>query len=163
HTHRASFPWRTHDGGRDRRPIPLQLAHDDETSSRPRGRGARQGRGVRPPAHLRPRRGASASCRGRLAPLVRSGSRRGVPPEQEGTSMMLLLGGLAGLVLLFVLGGFALPRHVHVERSTRIEAGPEAIYPLVASFSRGWVRWTPFADPGKTVTFDGPETGVGAT
>jgi hypothetical protein len=77
--------------------------------------------------------------------------------------MMLLLGGLGGLVVLFVIGGLVLPRRVHIERSACIEAAPEAIYPLVASFSGGWVRWTPFAEPGKTVTFDGPETGVGAT
>ena len=74
-----------------------------------------------------------------------------------------LLAGLAGLVALFVLVGLALPRRIHIERSALIEAAPDAIYPLVASFSAGWIRWSPFAEPGKTITFDGPESGVGAT
>src|SRR4051794_21865841 len=76
-----------------------------------------------------------------------------------------LIGLFVGvLVALFVLGGLMLPRVWRVERTTIINAPPEAIYPRVASFKR-WQDWALHseADPNVENTYSGPEEGPGAT
>ncbi len=82
--------------------------------------------------------------------------------------MNVLFWALVGLAALFgalLLIGALLPRRWRVERSVRVPAPPERVYPLIASFSRGWSRWNPFGkdDPTLQMTFAGPEAGVGAT
>jgi hypothetical protein len=71
---------------------------------------------------------------------------------------VVLLGAVA-------LVGYLLPSRFRVERSIVVKAQPEQLYPLVASFKSGWPQWSPFgtrADKELTVTFSGPDEGVGA-
>jgi hypothetical protein len=73
--------------------------------------------------------------------------------------------GLVGLVGVIFLVGLVLPRAWRVERSERIRATPEAIYPLIANFKDGWSRWNPFGrkrDPNLAMVFSGPAEGLGA-
>lgn len=80
---------------------------------------------------------------------------------------MKLLKILAALLtLLAVLGvgvGFLLPRTVHVERSTEIFASPKVVFTVLNGF-RQFNKWSPWADidPNAVMSFEGPETGVGA-
>jgi hypothetical protein len=70
--------------------------------------------------------------------------------------------GLCGALLLI---GLLLPRRWRVQRTIRVLAEPDRIYPLIANFRAGWTRWSPFGkdDPGLHMVFSGPEEGVGAT
>ena len=74
----------------------------------------------------------------------------------------LLLGVLVLVALLIVVGLF-LPRMVHVERSTVIDAPPCTVFALVNSFKR-FNEWSPWAalDPNAKYAFTGPSQGVGA-
>src|SRR5438067_1568176 len=74
----------------------------------------------------------------------------------------IVVGSLVGLVALVGLVGLCLSRKWRVERSTLVEAGPDAIFPLVNDFERGWKQWNPFAEPGMKIEFAGAPSGVGA-
>lgn len=67
---------------------------------------------------------------------------------------------IAGLV---AWGRLPKPPALHVQRSARIEASPEAVFALLDDF-REWRGWSPFEklDPGMRRTFSGAESGVGA-
>lgn len=72
---------------------------------------------------------------------------------------------LVGVAVLATGVGFLLPSHWHVQRSITIDAPPSALYPLVASFKKGWIQWNPFgpaSDPSMTLSYAGTEQGVGA-
>lgn len=72
-------------------------------------------------------------------------------------------------VSLFVLVALALlayastkPDTLHVERSIRIQATPEAIFPIINDFHQ-WDAWTPYnKDPAMKKTYCGSAAGVGA-
>ena len=55
------------------------------------------------------------------------------------------------------------PNSFKVERSARIEAPPEKIFPLINDFRR-WGAWSPWehVDPDMKRTFSGPDSGVGS-
>jgi carbon monoxide dehydrogenase subunit G len=57
----------------------------------------------------------------------------------------------------------AKPDTFRVERSTRIKAPPEKIFPLINDFRR-WADWSPYEvlDPKMARTYSGPDAGVGA-
>lgn len=83
---------------------------------------------------------------------------------------MRALSVIAGLMasLLFVgavvLGMASMqPDTMRVERSAVVGAAPEVVYDLMDDF-RDWNRWQPQdgMDPDQTVTYEGPEAGVGA-
>lgn len=81
-------------------------------------------------------------------------------------SMNRVVGGVIGLVFTVFAVGLLLPSHWHAEASIVINKPPAAVYPWVANFKRGWVRWSPFGlahDPGLHMTYEGPDEGVGAT
>lgn len=71
------------------------------------------------------------------------------------------------LILLLILAligiGYELPESAHVERSIRIDASPETVFPYVSNF-RKFNEWSPWArkDPNMQYTFGGPDQGVGA-
>lgn len=68
------------------------------------------------------------------------------------------------LVVLAAIGiGYVLPESAHVERSVRIEAPPQAVFPYVNDF-RNFNLWAPWAamDPDIEYSFTGPETGIGS-
>lgn len=71
------------------------------------------------------------------------------------------------LILVLILAaigiGYVLPDSAHVDRSVRIEAPPETVFPYVNDFRR-FNEWSPWAgkDPDAEYTFEGPESGIGA-
>lgn len=72
--------------------------------------------------------------------------------------------GVAVLVAVLLLVGLALPRAYHVERSVRIRATPDRVYPLIAAFRRwpDWIAWTTNRYPDMEMRFGETDTGVGA-
>lgn len=79
--------------------------------------------------------------------------------------MKKLAAVLVGVAVLATGAGFLLPSHWQVRRSITIDASPSAIYPLVASFKKGWIQWSPFgpaSDPTMVLSYAGTEQGVGA-
>jgi len=68
------------------------------------------------------------------------------------------------LILALIGIGYELPDSAHVERSIRISAAPQTVFPYVSDF-RKFDEWSPWAqkDPDMKYTFGGPESGVGAT
>ncbi len=71
--------------------------------------------------------------------------------------------GLLLLVVALVVVGFFLPRQVHVERSTVVDAPQATVFALVNGF-RSFNKWSPWfaLDPNATYTFEGPREGAGA-
>ncbi|PZO64648.1 MAG: polyketide cyclase [Pseudoxanthomonas suwonensis] len=72
------------------------------------------------------------------------------------------------LALVLVVAGIAVyawtrPDTFTVERSIRIDAPPQRIYPLIADF-RQWQRWSPWEklDPAMERMHEGPSSGAGA-
>jgi hypothetical protein len=55
------------------------------------------------------------------------------------------------------------PDTFRVQRSARIDAPPERIFPLINDFHR-WTAWSPYEhkDPGMTRTYSGPDSGLGS-
>lgn len=75
--------------------------------------------------------------------------------------LALALGALLALVLLV---GMFLPSTWHTERSIEIEASPSTLLSLVDT-PRRWMDWAPWNKeryPKMSVTYEGPERGVGA-
>jgi uncharacterized protein YndB with AHSA1/START domain len=78
---------------------------------------------------------------------------------------------LKNLLIVIVLaiaalaaGAYLLPRNVIVERTATVSAPPEEVFALVNSLKRS-AEWSPWMglDPNMTVTYSGPDEGVGAT
>lgn len=78
-------------------------------------------------------------------------------------ALKILFIAAVALVGLFVIVGLMLPREVHVERTTLIDAPKEQVFPLVSGFAR-FNEWSPWADldPEATYVLSGPEQGIGA-
>lgn len=81
--------------------------------------------------------------------------------------MRLILRIVTGLVLivaLLAIAAFFLPRQVEVDRSVRIDAPPDKIFPYVNSLQKT-EEWSPWLgrDPEVSLTYSGPEAGVGNT
>ena len=75
--------------------------------------------------------------------------------------ILIAFATVVGLVLAI---GLVLPSKYRVERSTVLQAPPEAVYRHVASLQR-WQEWAPWnvkRYPGSQWTFGGPAEGVGA-
>lgn len=70
---------------------------------------------------------------------------------------------LVVVVVLLAGIGFVLPRHAHVERAIEIKAPQAQIFDMVSSFKR-FNEFSPWAelDPNMQLTYEGPESGVGA-
>jgi hypothetical protein len=74
---------------------------------------------------------------------------------------------IAGVIVLAVLALLAYaasrPDSFRVERSTRIDAPPQKILPLIDDF-HAWSSWSPYEklDPAMKRTFSGPPRGVGS-
>lgn len=71
--------------------------------------------------------------------------------------------GLFMLVALLIVGGFALPDRVHVEREILINARPVTLFTVLDSHVL-FTRWSPWAgmDPNTQYHYSGPRRGVGA-
>ena len=67
------------------------------------------------------------------------------------------------LVVLFLITGILLPRHVHVERSIDIERPAATIFVLLNGY-KTFTSWSPWAvkDPNAVYKYSGPASGVGA-
>ena len=70
---------------------------------------------------------------------------------------------LTVVVLAVVCGYLLLPAKTHVERTSEIDAPPQAVYALINDFRR-FNEWSPWAgiDPAASYRFQGPERGLGA-
>ena len=69
---------------------------------------------------------------------------------------------LGVVVLIFVVGGFVMPRTVEVSREAVVSAPPEKIFPHVSSL-KAFNKWSPWMemDPDMKLTYSGPEVGIG--
>jgi uncharacterized protein YndB with AHSA1/START domain len=74
-----------------------------------------------------------------------------------------LLGLIAVLVAVLVIGGFMLSSNFSVTRSISVQAPPDKIYALVAD-PRQWQQWAVWnqRDPAMSITYSGPPSGAGA-
>jgi uncharacterized protein YndB with AHSA1/START domain len=74
-----------------------------------------------------------------------------------------ILTALVLVVLALLAFAATRPDSFRVERSARIEAPPEKIFPLIDNFHQ-WEKWSPWekADPALKRTYSGSEHGVGA-
>jgi hypothetical protein len=80
------------------------------------------------------------------------------------TMTIATIAGIAGLALAgLAVTPFALPGQARVERSAFVPAAPDAVFDILSS-TRGFDRINPFrdVDPDLSVTFSGPDAGVGA-
>jgi effector-binding domain-containing protein/uncharacterized protein YndB with AHSA1/START domain len=70
---------------------------------------------------------------------------------------------VVALVVALAAIGMLLPRNVHVERATTIDAPASTVYALVDGY-RQFNKWSPWAelDPSAQYTYSGPTSGVGA-
>lgn len=70
---------------------------------------------------------------------------------------------IAALAVVIVVVGFFLPKSVHMERSTTINASIDKVFQQVNTFE-DYNSWSPWfeRDPNAEYQFSGPETGVGA-
>jgi effector-binding domain-containing protein len=70
---------------------------------------------------------------------------------------------LIGLVVLFVVVGFLLPKERHVERSIFIDTPPSVVFSQVNGFKH-FNEWSPWVAvmPDAEYTFEGPDYGVGS-
>lgn len=75
-----------------------------------------------------------------------------------------LIVAIAALIVLLIMIGLALPRHVRVVASLEIDARPATVFALVNDFHRASL-WLPAleSDPNARIVYAGPERGVGAT
>jgi hypothetical protein len=113
-------------------------------------------------------------CRFRGGPFVimaESDARRGASAASSSTEVrrsqpMLIILLLVVAVLVVGVLAFAAtrPDTFHVQRSTTVQAPPEAIQPRVADFRR-WTEWSPYEglDPNLERTYGGAPNGPGAT
>ena len=74
-----------------------------------------------------------------------------------------LLAGVGVLAAVLLAGGLLLPSAFTVERSARIAAPPEKVYPLLADLKR-WRDWAAWyrRDAAMQITYSGAESGTGA-
>ncbi|MEL7105208.1 MAG: SRPBCC family protein [Pseudomonadota bacterium] len=74
-----------------------------------------------------------------------------------------LVGFIVVLAIVFVAGGYLLPREVAVARSVQIDAPAAAVFEKVNSLKAGQ-EWSPWLgrDPDMSIEYAGPEAGVGA-
>lgn len=77
--------------------------------------------------------------------------------------MQKLIYGIAALVVLFIIVGFALPRTHQIEVSTEIDAHPATVFALLDDFRR-FAAWSPWSatDPNARVLYSGANRGTGA-
>lgn len=70
---------------------------------------------------------------------------------------------VAVVAVILVAVGFFLPKSVHMERSTTINAPIDEVFQQVNTF-KNYNSWSPFfeRDPDAQYQFSGPESGVGA-
>lgn len=78
--------------------------------------------------------------------------------------MQKLLYGVAVLIALLIMIGFALPRTHRIEVSAEIDAHPATVFALLNDFRR-YALWSPLVDtdPNVQMSYSGSRTGVGAT
>ena len=86
--------------------------------------------------------------------------------QEKGYAMVIIkriLLAIVALLVLFFVVGFLLPKDLRVERSTEIDASPQAVFAMVGDF-RQFNRWQPWAqiDPTTRYEYEGPPMGAGS-
>lgn len=77
-------------------------------------------------------------------------------------TMILYL--LLGLIVVFVVIGWRLPREITIERAIGIDQPADAVFPWIANL-RTWPEWTVWnkqEDPSLAYTYSGSDSGLGA-
>ena len=92
---------------------------------------------------------------------LRTGRRPLSAPARR--ALRILFWIMAVVMVLFVAGGFFLPRRVGVKASTFIHAPRQAVFEQLESFKR-WEAWGPWFERDRFIekTFEGPEAGLNA-
>ena len=77
--------------------------------------------------------------------------------------MWIAIGIVALLILSVLVVASTRPNEIRVQRSARINASPERIFPHINDFNR-WVNWSPYEslDPDMRKTMSGAPSGTGA-
>jgi polyketide cyclase/dehydrase/lipid transport protein len=75
----------------------------------------------------------------------------------------IILGCIAGIIILFLLYVASKPNDFRIERSATMAAPPATVFAQVNDF-HNWQAWSPWAklDPNMTQTYEGPDAGRGA-
>ena len=81
------------------------------------------------------------------------------PPQYRFSFPLKVLAGASALLILALVVGFLLPGRWQVERTVRVAAPPEAVFPWLDDLRR-WEEWAPLGDVASTLS--GPERGTGA-
>ena len=78
--------------------------------------------------------------------------------------LIKLLIGVVALVVIFAIAIATRPKTFRVERSIRVNAPADVVFPFINDFHR-WSQWSPYErlDPNLQRTFSGAESGEGAT
>ena len=91
----------------------------------------------------------------------RTGKRPMSAPARR--ALRFLFWALAALMILFVAGGFFLPRRVEVSATTVIHAPRDTVYDQLQQF-KNWESWGPWFARDRFIekTYDGPPSGLNA-
>jgi len=78
--------------------------------------------------------------------------------------LISILAVVAAAIVVFLIAASRQPDTFRVARSATISAPPSVVFDQVDNF-HNWQRWSPFVeyDPNMTITYSGPESGVGAS
>lgn len=84
-------------------------------------------------------------------------------PPKKGRKWAYVVMAALGLVLAFLGYVASLPGEFQVQRSAKIDAPADVVFPLIDNFHE-WVKWSPFEklDPNLKRTYSGPDAGKGA-
>lgn len=78
--------------------------------------------------------------------------------------LTVILSALAALLLVLLVLAATRPAAFRIQRSIRVQAPAERIYPWLVDFQR-WLEWSPYekVDPAMRRTFGGADRGVGSS
>ena len=78
-------------------------------------------------------------------------------------TVVIVLIVIVVVIAAFLLFAASRPNAFRVQRTTRIKAPPEKIFPLIDDF-HDWVAWSPYEkiDPALQRSYSGPQSGKGA-
>ena len=79
------------------------------------------------------------------------------------TIVLVVIGVIVLAVVAILVIAATTPASFRIQRSAKIQAPPEKIFPLINDF-RSWTSWSPWEkiDPNLKRTYSGPDNGIGA-
>ncbi|MBN1338520.1 MAG: SRPBCC family protein [Bacteroidales bacterium] len=76
-------------------------------------------------------------------------------------ALKIIIGIIVVIAAIILIGALFMPKHVKVEQSLVMKAGPEVIFKQVNCF-KNWDPWNPWLDSLMVQSYSGPECGQGA-